>query len=124
MTNVKPHECCNDPKWSTTFRLSMRPPNDRSKPAAFTRAPIKALPFDKQLTTGYRASTKASGFVENSTLFDGTGWVPAKNLHSDLIRTEYRMRFNQAKPFHKTNLSMNHGKLPKKHLVYDHRDWC
>jgi len=38
--------------------------------------------------------------VVNSTLFDGTGWVPEKNLNSDMIWTEYRNKFNPTKPFH------------------------
>ena len=43
----------------------------------------------------------ASGFATAMTFFDGTTWVPEKNLNSDMIRTEYRNRFNQPKPFHK-----------------------
>ena len=36
----------------------------------------------------------SSGFTMNSTLFDGTGWVPEKTLHSDQMRTIYRNQFN------------------------------
>lgn len=36
----------------------------------------------------------ASGFATAMTLYDGTTWVPEKNLHSDMLRTEYRNRFN------------------------------
>jgi hypothetical protein len=32
----------------------------------------------------------SSGFRANSNLFDGTGWLPEKNLHSDMLRTIYR----------------------------------
>jgi len=46
----------------------------------------------------------ASGFCTAMTFFDGTTWVPDKNLHTDMIRTEYRNRFNQPKPFHKISL--------------------
>ena len=66
-----------------------------------------------------RAVAKASGYVQNSTLFDGTGWVPEKNLHSDMMRTEYRNRFNQAKPFHKHEVRANDGRLKRREHVYD-----
>jgi len=46
----------------------------------------------------------ASGFATAMTFFDGTTWVPDRNLHTDMIRTEYRNRFNQPKPFHKLTL--------------------
>lgn len=55
----------------------------------------------------------------NSTLFDGSGWVTEKNLHSDMVRTSYRNQFNQVKPFHKVNLRANPGRLKKRELVYD-----
>jgi hypothetical protein len=35
---------------------------------------------------------------------NGKGWVPKKNLHSDMVRTEYRNKFNPDKPFHKVTL--------------------
>lgn len=66
-----------------------------------------------------RTIAKASGFVQNSTLFDGTGWVPERNLHSDMMRTEYRNRFNQSKPFHKNEVRSNDGRLKRKEYVYD-----
>lgn len=63
-----------------------------------------------------RSAVKASGFQANSTLLDGTGWVPEKNLHGQNKFTEYRNRFNHAKPFHRTNLRMSTGHL-KRHSV-------
>lgn len=65
---------------------------------------------------------KASGYIGNSTLFDGTGWVTEKNMHTDMMRTEYRNRFNQDKPFHKSCIRINAGRLPRKPLVYDKAD--
>lgn len=65
---------------------------------------------------------KASGYIGNSTLFDGTGWETEKNLHTDMFRTEYRNRFNQSKPFHKSSIRLNAGRLPRKPLVYDKAD--
>lgn len=65
---------------------------------------------------------KASGYIGNTTLFDGTGWVTEKNLHTDMFRTEYRNRFNQDKPFHKKSTRVNAGRLPRKPLVYDKHD--
>lgn len=40
------------------------------------------------------AGKTASGFYTAMKLYDGTTWVPEKNLHSDMVRTEYRNRFN------------------------------
>ena len=65
------------------------------------------------------AKTTASGFYTAMKLYDGTTWVPEKNLHSDMIRTEYRNRFNQPKPFHKVTLRESLYKLPRRTMVYD-----
>jgi hypothetical protein len=65
------------------------------------------------------AAQTQSGFATSLTLCDGKTWVPEKNLHSDMIRTEYRNRFNQAKPFHKVSLRASMHILPRKVLVYD-----
>ena len=70
-----------------------------------------------------RPSTKASGFVENSTLFDGTGWEPDAHLHTDQIRTSYRNEFCKPKPFHKATLKVTTGRLPRKQVVFDKRDF-
>jgi len=48
--------------------------------------------------------------------------VTEKNMHTDMLRTEYRNRYNQDKPFHKTALRVNTGRLPRKPLVYDKAD--
>lgn len=55
----------------------------------------------------------------NSTLFDGTGWVPEKNMHTDQMRTEYRNRFNPEKKFHKEKVPVSSGMLRRKSMVYD-----
>ena len=39
-------------------------------------------------------STIASGFQANSQLFDETSWKTENNTHTDIVRTEYRNRFN------------------------------
>lgn len=66
-----------------------------------------------------RLYTKASGFVQNSTLFDGTTWNPDDHLHTDMLRTEYRGRFNQPKPFHKDFIKGSQALKKPKVLVYD-----
>ena len=55
----------------------------------------------------------------NSTLFDGTGWVPEKNLHTGTLRTEYRDRLNPQKKFHKEKLPVSSGVLKRKSIVGD-----
>lgn len=61
-----------------------------------------------------------SGYVQNHTLFDGAGWSQAKSLDSDMVRTEYRMRYNTHKPFLKVTTATTAGKLPKRYATYDH----
>ena len=43
-------------------------------------------------------------------------------MHTDILRTEYRNRYNKDKPFHKPSLVNSHGRLKKKELVYDLQD--
>lgn len=40
---------------------------------------------------------KTTGYDKGFMLFDGNGWTPTKNLGSDQVRTEYRIRFNTEK---------------------------
>ena len=85
---------------------------------------INGTLFDAKMVRNNRESTqKSSGFVMNSTFCDGAGWVPEKNLHTDTIRTSYRMSFNCEKPFHKTMTRFNDGKKPVKAMAYDRDDW-
>jgi hypothetical protein len=72
-----------------------------------------------RVTSRGKANVTQSGFVTALTTYDGTTWVPEKNLHSDMIRTEYRNRFNKEKPFHKTTLRQSLAVLPRRVLVYD-----
>lgn len=64
------------------------------------------------------------GYNNGAMLFDDTSFATEKNLHTDQIRTEYRNRYNQSKPFHKPALVNSHGR--KKPLeskrVYDQVD--
>ena len=62
---------------------------------------------------------KTSGFVQNSTFCDGAGWVPEKNLHTDQVRTSYRLGFCTEKPFHKTMTRFNDGRKPLKAVAFD-----
>ena len=114
-----PHPNIKNDRMTTTFRESFRKPIDRSKPNYRTRVSCGQAQFDQMLTNGYRPSTTASGYAINRSLFDGSGWVPEKNLHTDMIRTEYRNRYNPCKPFHKSQIKDSPNKLKKKELVYD-----
>lgn len=89
-------------KWSTIQRISY------SKDAINYNFPIHA----KTVTNGFGISelskkawrevakemeSKESGYMRNSMLFDGRGWLPTKNMHTDQVRTEYRIRYNTDK---------------------------
>ena len=62
------------------------------------------MEHDNALDKANRTSTIASGFQANAQLFDETSWKTENNTHTDIIRTEYRNRYNQDKPFHKPAL--------------------
>lgn len=106
---------------NSTQRKTYRDPRDFARPT--WRARHSSMGFDPDNSPTLEASkAKASGYIGNSTLFDGTGWETEKNLHTDMFRTEYRNRFNQDKPFHKNALRVNAGRLPRKPIVYDKAD--
>lgn len=63
---------------------------------------------------------KESGYTNNISTYDKTGWVPHKNLHSDMIRTEYRINFNRPKPLHYKGPLYSTGAFKKKEI--NHRD--
>jgi hypothetical protein len=120
-TRVEPHPCLAE-EWSTTFRKTYLDPRSRTKPNAFQRKPVKAIEFDDSVKEATRKSTVASGFQANAQLQDETSWKTEQNLHTDIVRTEYRNRYNQPKPFHKTNVLNSHGRLKKREAVYDLMD--
>jgi hypothetical protein len=66
-----------------------------------------------------KAKVAASGFGTSMIQCDGKTWVPEKNLHSDMIRTEYRNRFNKKKPFHRVQDRYSMYIVPRRTLVYD-----
>jgi hypothetical protein len=55
-------------------------------------------------------------------LFDETSWKTEGNVHTDIVRTEYRNRYNQPKPFHKSLLLNSNGRMKKKEQIYDIQD--
>ena len=115
------HPNIKQKKMKSTSRKTYQDPRDLAKPNWRTRH--ASVDFDPEHTKGVsEGKAKASGYIGNSTLFDGTGWVTEKNLHTDQFRTEYRNRFNQAKPFHKETVRVNAGRLPRKPIVYDKED--
>jgi hypothetical protein len=107
---LAPHPALEE-QWSTTFRKTFLKPNYRTKPNAHTQMPVAEIEFDNGLKEAKRSSTIASGFQANSQLFDETSWKTEKNTHTDIIRTEYRNRYNQAKPFHKSLLINSSGRM-------------
>lgn len=109
-TMLAPHPCLNE-EWSTSFRKTYLKPNTRTKPNAHTQLPVQEIEHDNNLNVASRTSTIASGFQANSQLFDETSWRTEANTHTDIIRTEYRNRYNQAKPFHKEALVNSHGRI-------------
>lgn len=116
---MSPHPNIGEPKKATIFRESYKKPDAQIKPTFRQSVSSKDLLFDNQMRESWRPITEASGFFKNRQLLDGKGWVPDKMLHSDMVRTEYRNRFNVRKPFHRDSLMMSTGQLKKPSLVYD-----
>ncbi len=83
----------------SSMRASFESPKKLVKPT-FRQRLASCEQFDSELQTQEKNMGSSSGFTVNSTLFDGTGWVPEKNLHGDQFRTLYRNQFNQEKAFH------------------------
>jgi hypothetical protein len=106
---------------NSTSRKTFRDPREIAKPT--WRARHVSVDFDPDRSHMHQTyKVQASGYNLNSNLFDGTGWETEKNLHTDMYRTEYRNRFNTAKPFHKDAIKINTGRLPRKPIAYDKED--
>lgn len=63
--------------------------------------------------TNLRPQTVSSGFVTNSTLFDGHGWLPVKEMHGDNKNTIYRKSYNPRPPFHPQKQKFKERRLVK-----------
>jgi hypothetical protein len=105
---IPPPSKMSGAKWSTTFRQSYHQKAisygnmdrylSQSKGSGFSKS-TTAFKLDPKVKQAWRDVAKESGYVQNSTLFDGSRWVPEKNLHTDQMRSEYRIRYNRPKPF-------------------------
>lgn len=109
-TFLTPHPAINDQKWSSITRDSFTKVECRLRPNTKQAVSCKDILFDNTLKSSNRVmTTTASGFFRNRQHCDGKTWVPEKVLDSDMVRTEYRNRYNQPKPFHKTTLMASTG---------------
>lgn len=68
----------------------------------------------------FTAKLKESGYTNNISTYDKTGWVPHPNLHSDMVRSEYRININPYKAIHYKGPISSTGALKKKETVYKH----
>jgi len=100
--------------WETTSAVTYTS-QEAQRPRIFRSTD---LDFWKSTKASKRPSTQASGFVQNSTLFDGHGWLPIKEMHGDNTKTEYRTRYNRDVPFHPKPLQPNTRKMEPVKLVY------
>ena len=93
-TIPKPSKKVGGP-WDTTHRQNF------TKAAITFQAPIPSktmtnFGMSEQSKQAWRQVAKdanESGYIRNAKLFDGKGWKPAQNMHSDQVRTEYRIRY-------------------------------
>lgn len=101
-------------EWTTNYQTEYKK-QEELRPEIFRKTDMK---FWKDIDVSPRSTTKASGFVQNSTLFDGHGWLPIKELHGNMKYSEYRKRFNPDVNFHPSPLRTNLRSLKKRELVY------
>ena len=108
---------------TTTFRASYHTP--KSQPRNNWRSRDADVCFEKSevLKMAPMQSDKlASGYSANRQHWDGTTWRTEKNTHTDQVRTLYRMKFDQPKPFQKPELRNNDGRLKLTQKIWDTAD--
>lgn len=108
------HPNYTDADWSTNYS-KFHKKQEELRPNLFRKTDLN---FWKNVPVTGGPANKASGFVQNSTLFDGHGWLPISELHGDMGYSEYRNRFNPDVGFHPSPLKANPRKMEKKQLVY------
>ncbi|KRX08638.1 hypothetical protein PPERSA_03509 [Pseudocohnilembus persalinus] len=91
-TIQKPHPCLDSQNWKSVTHSAFRSPQHQVNPT-FRQT-------DKNLQT-LKYKTLTSGFQQNHEQFDRKGWIPEKVLHGDRTKTEYRVRYNVDKPYHR-----------------------
>ena len=108
------HPNIQDNLWITSYSFSYIN-QEKNRSRIFRKTNYSPTKSAKANT---RSKTAASGFVQNSTLFDGHGWLPIEKLHGDMTVSEYRNRYNPCVPFHPRPKKPNTRTLKKKSLVY------
>lgn len=108
---------------TTTFRASYFSPANVEKNNWRSRDSSVKFENTRTLNMAPLQSDKlASGYSANRQHWDGTFWRTEKNTHTDQVRTLYRLKFDQPKPFHKPELINNDGRLKVKQAVWDTQD--
>lgn len=81
--------------WTTNHRQSFTK-EAISYSAAIPSKTVTNFGMSEQSKQAWRQIAKdsnESGYIRNARLFDGKNWTPARNMHSDQVRTEYRIRY-------------------------------
>lgn len=111
-------------KWTSkskiwlTFRSWQYNPLSKTH-GSFTKREYNNMPqsFREHAVT---SKLRDSGYTANNMAKEKTGWVTDPCLHSDLVRTEYRIQYNPKKEIHYKGSLYNTGVLKKKEFVYKH----
>jgi hypothetical protein len=105
---------------TTTFRQSYFCPSTQTKNNWRSRdADVKFENTDVLKMQPLQSGKLASGYSANRQHWDGTFWRTEKNTHTDQVRTLYRLKFDQPKPFHKPELRNNDGRLNVPPQIWD-----
>lgn len=99
----------SDP-WTTSSKEAFSPQEPLRKHICRT---TKAEKW-KKTKTNENQTCKNSGYVKNWLVCDGEGWLPIPQMHGDMVRTEYRNKFNKELPYHPKPLRPNPRVMKKK----------
>lgn len=108
-TLAKEHPNYVSDPWATSSQTAFKPQEDVRKHT------FRTTNLNKWKNTKFNGNegTKSSGFITNWLVCDGKGWLPIKSLHGDMIRTEYRNKYNHDVPFHPKPLKVNTRQMKK-----------
>lgn len=90
-TMQKTHPSLNGQGWRSHTHDTHQNPS-ASVPPTYRPAPVQSV--------NRQPNTKKSGYETNSITFDGRGFLPKEDTNDARRQTEYRLRYNTAKPYH------------------------
>lgn len=101
-TIQKTHPSMDVGKWVSHTHATHQSPDNHVSPT-FRPAPVGRV--------NRQPMTKKSGYETNSITFDGRGFLPQETTADPRRQTEYRVRYNSAKPYHQNHTTYSPRKM-------------